>query len=68
MPKRVETTRSLVLIGPLERLSLGRFQNPLPLGQSALVVAPHLVSLVALTLLCFGICYACFMRQEIRSA
>jgi len=23
--------------------------------------------LVALTLICFGICYACFMRQEVRS-
>lgn len=62
-----KTTRSLILIGPMERLSLTRFQRPLPLLQSALVVAPHLVSLVALTLVCFGICYACFMRQEIRS-
>ena len=61
------TTRSLVLMGPLERLSLSRFQSPLPLGQSALLVAPHLVSLVAITLLCFGICYAAFMRQEVRS-
>ncbi|MFQ5829956.1 MAG: ABC transporter permease [Candidatus Methylomirabilia bacterium] len=62
-----KTTRSLVLMGPLERLSLSRFQNPLPLLQSALIVAPHLVSLVAITLVCFGICYASFMRQEIRS-
>jgi ABC-2 type transport system permease protein len=62
-----KTTRSLVLMGPMERLSLSRFQNPLPLGQSALIVAPHLVSLVAITLICFAICYGCFMRQEIRS-
>jgi ABC-2 type transport system permease protein len=62
-----KTTRSLILMGPMERLSLSRFQNPLPLGQSALIVAPHLVSLVAITLVCFAICYACFMRQEIRS-
>jgi ABC-2 type transport system permease protein len=61
------TTRSLILMGPMERLSLSRFQNPLPLGQSALIVMPHLVSLVALTIMCFAICYACFMRQEIRS-
>lgn len=61
------TTRSLILMGPMERLSLSRFQNPLPLGQSALIVMPHLVSLVAITILCFAICYACFMRQEIRS-
>jgi ABC-2 type transport system permease protein len=62
-----KTTRSLVLMGPFERLSLSRFQNPLPLGQSALIVAPHLVSLVAITLLCFAICYTVFLRQEIRS-
>src|SRR5581483_12001624 len=62
-----KTTRSLVLMGPLERLSLGRFQNPLPLGESALVVAPHLILLVATTLVCFGVCYAAFMRQEVRT-
>jgi ABC-2 type transport system permease protein len=61
------TTRSLVLMGPLERLSLSRFRNPLSLGQSALVAAPHLVSLIAITCVCFAICYAVFMRQEIRS-
>jgi ABC-2 type transport system permease protein len=62
-----KTTRSLVLMGPLERLSLTRFQSPLPLGESALVVAPHLILIAATTLLCFGVCYACFMRQEIRT-
>ena len=61
------TTRSLVLMGPFERLSLSRFQGPLPLGESVLLVAPHLVSLVAITLVCFGLCYAAFMRQEVRS-
>jgi ABC-2 type transport system permease protein len=61
------TTRSLILMGPMERLSLSRFQNPLPLLQSTLIVMPHLVSLVAITIVCFTICYACFMRQEIRS-
>jgi len=25
------------------------------------------VSLLAITVVCFGICYACFMRQEVRS-
>lgn len=62
-----KTTRSLILMGPLERLSLTRFQNPLPLLQSLFIVSPHLVSLVAVTFLCFGICYYVFMRQEIRS-
>jgi ABC-2 type transport system permease protein len=61
------TTRSLILMGPMERLSLSRFQSPLPLLQSTLIVMPHLVSLVAITIVCFAICYACFMRQEIRS-
>jgi ABC-2 type transport system permease protein len=62
-----KTTRSLILMGPLERLSLSRFQSPLPLLQSLFIVIPHLVSLVAITFLCFGICYLIFMRQEIRT-
>jgi ABC-2 type transport system permease protein len=62
-----KTTRSLILMGPLERLSLSRFQSPLPLLQSLFIVTPHLVSLVAITFLCFGICYLAFMRQEIRT-
>jgi ABC-2 type transport system permease protein len=62
-----KTTRSLVLLGPMEQLSLSRFQSPLPLLQSALIAAPHLVMLVAITLICFGLCYATFMRQEVRS-
>ncbi len=62
-----KTPRSFVLMGPLERLSLSRFQNPLPLLQSVVIVAPFLISLIAITVVCFGICYAVFMRQEIRS-
>ncbi|MCE5264842.1 MAG: ABC transporter permease [Deltaproteobacteria bacterium] len=62
-----KTPRSFVLMGPMERLSLSRFQNPLPLLQSIVIVAPFMVSLIAVTFLCFGICYAVFMRQEIRS-
>jgi len=41
--------------------------NPLPLGQSLLMVMPHLVTLVALTVVCFAISYIKFMREEIRS-
>jgi ABC-2 type transport system permease protein len=41
--------------------------NPLSLGQSLLVVWPHLVSLVTLTVVCFAISYIKFMREEIRS-
>ena len=62
-----KTTSSLILMGPLERLSAFRFQNPLPLLQSLVIVAPYMVTLVASTLLCFAICYAVFMRQEIRT-
>lgn len=62
-----KTTRSLILMGPLERLSLSRFQSPLPLLQSIFIVTPHLISLVAITVLCFGICYFVFMRQEVRT-
>lgn len=61
------TRGSLVLSGPMERFSLERFQNPLPLDQSILVVWPYLTSLAALTLVCFGVSYIVFMRQEIRS-
>jgi ABC-2 type transport system permease protein len=43
------------------------FPNPLPLGQSLLMVWPHLVSLIALTAACFAISYIKFMREEIRS-
>jgi ABC-2 type transport system permease protein len=60
-------TTKLVFVGPMEQLSMSRFQNPLPLLQSLLIVLPHLISLVAITVLCFGICYYIFMRQEIRS-
>jgi ABC-2 type transport system permease protein len=62
-----KTTKGLVLMGPLERLSLSRFQNPLSLLQSLIIVAPYLISIVAITFLCFGVCYLVFMRQEIRT-
>jgi len=62
-----KTTRSLILMGPLERLSLTRFQSPLPFLESLLIVLPHLISIVAITLVCFGVCYYVFMRQEIRT-
>ncbi len=62
-----KTTRGVVFVGPLERLSLSRFQNPLPLLQSLMIVAPFLISIVAITFLCFGVCYLVFMRQEIRT-
>lgn len=62
-----KTTRSLVLMGPMERLSISRFQNPLPLSESLYIVLPQFISLIAITLVCFSISYMVFMRQEIRS-
>ena len=62
-----KTTRSLVLMG-LERLSSTRFERPLALSQSIYVVIPHMISLIAITFICFGVSYAVFMKQEIKSA
>ena len=62
-----KTTRSLVLMGPLERLSSERFRRPLSLSQSIYIVIPHIISLIAITFICFGVSYAVFMKQEIRS-
>jgi len=62
-----KTTQSILLMGPMERLSISRFQNPLPLTQSIYIVLPHLISLIAITMVLFAITYAVFMRQEVRS-
>ncbi len=62
-----KTTRSMVLMGPLERLSSNRFQRPLPFIQSIYIVIPHIITIIAITFICFGLSYAVFMRQEIRS-
>lgn len=61
------TTRSFVQMGMMEQLSIARFSGPLPLSQSVLVVLPYIISLLAITVICFAISYAVFMRQEIRS-
>ena len=62
-----KTTRTAVLMGPMEEILSARFQNPLPLGQSIMVVFPHITALVAITLICFAISYVVFMVQEIRT-
>ncbi len=41
--------------------------NPLPVGQSLLIVWPQIVSLVALIAICFAIAYTIFMKREIRA-
>jgi ABC-2 type transport system permease protein len=66
-----KTTRTSDLINvqmkPMEKLLSSRFENPLTLGQSLLVVFPHTTALIAITLICFAISYAVFMKQEIRT-
>ncbi len=62
-----KSTRSIVSVGPLENISMSRFSGPLPLAQSILIVIPYIISLVAITIICFAVSYTVFMRQEIRS-
>jgi ABC-2 type transport system permease protein len=62
-----KSTRSIISMGPMESLSMARFAGPLPLSQSILIVVPYIISLVAITAICFAISYIVFMRQEIRS-
>ena len=62
-----KTTNSMILMGQMERISASRFQNPLALGQSIVIVYPHLLALLAVTLICFAISYFLFMIQEIRT-
>jgi ABC-2 type transport system permease protein len=62
-----KTSRSLVQMGMMEQLSISRFSGPLTLGQSVLVVLPYIITLMAVTIVCFAISYMVFMRQEIRS-
>jgi len=62
-----KSTRATLPAGPLEAISMTRFSGPLPLVQSLLVVMPHLISLLAITVVCFAVSYIVFMRQEIRS-
>lgn len=57
------TLRGIVLVSEVQ----GMIAGPLSLGQSLLLVWPHLVVLVGLTLVCFAISYVKFMREEIRA-
>ncbi len=61
-------TPSVRTLGPVMlREVIGMVPGPLPLMQSLLVVWPQLVGLISMTLICFGISYYRFMRQEIRA-
>jgi ABC-2 type transport system permease protein len=58
------TVRSL---GPLTMEQVaGAIPNPLPLGESVLIVWPQLTGLIAATVVCFALSYVSFMRKEIR--
>ncbi len=61
-------TPEIRTLGPvfLEQIE-GAIPGTLPLGQSLLLIWPHLTGLVAATLLCFAASYIIFMRQEIRA-
>ncbi len=59
-------TRSFGLVLPSE------FQGailgaPLPLGESVILIWPHLTAMIAVTILLFAVSYVLFQRQEIRA-
>jgi ABC-2 type transport system permease protein len=62
-----KSARAVMTLGPMESISMSRFSGPLPLSQSILIVAPYIISLIAITVVCFAVSYIIFMRQEIRS-
>ncbi|MBI2954461.1 MAG: ABC transporter permease [Chloroflexi bacterium] len=61
-------TPGIRTLGPvLVRDVIGMIPSPLSVTQSLLVVWPHMVGLVALTLICFAASYTKFLREEIRA-
>ncbi len=62
-----KTTKSFVLVGPMEGISMSRFNSPLDVPESLVVVSPFMITMLALTSVCFAVSYMVFMRQEIRS-
>lgn len=68
-----EATTAILLpnvrtLGPiLLTETIGMLPNPLPVTESLLLVWPQVVSLLALTAICFAIAYAKFLTEEIRA-
>ncbi|WP_088105538.1 ABC transporter permease [Halalkalibacter urbisdiaboli] len=61
-------TPSIRTLGPVTmEQAVGAIPSPLPLSQSLLLIWPQFTALVAATVICFGISYVVFMRQEIRA-
>ncbi|MDI3480517.1 MAG: type transport system permease protein [Tepidanaerobacteraceae bacterium] len=55
-------------LGPvLAEQASGAIMGYLPLGQSLLLIWPHLTGLVAATLIIFAVAYTLFLRQEVRA-
>ncbi|NPA35983.1 MAG: ABC transporter permease [Chlorobi bacterium] len=68
-----EATNTLLIpsvrsLGPLTMEQMqGAIPGPLPLGQSIILIWPHVTALIAASVLCFVLAYVPFMRREIRS-
>ncbi|MFA6848310.1 MAG: ABC transporter permease, partial [Lachnospiraceae bacterium] len=45
----------------------GAVVSYLSIGQSVLLIWPHLVAMFAIAVVLFAIAYVCFMKQEIRA-
>ncbi|SHJ81416.1 ABC transporter permease [Paramaledivibacter caminithermalis] len=56
-------TMGLIMTSQLE----GAIASSLPLGQSILLIWAHIVTMIAMIMVCFAISYILFMRQEIRA-
>jgi len=78
LPSTLYSEASIVLLDPsvtsVSTPTLGQYiqaQQQVPpllsLDQSLLLVWPHIVALLALTVLCFALAYIAFMRQEVRA-
>ena len=63
LPIMGSSSPTMMMIGMYSGLK----PSPLPLSQSLLLVWPQMVSLLALTAICFAIAYIKFMREEIRA-
>lgn len=61
-------TPTVRTLGPvLVEQVIGALKGTLPVGQSLLLITPHLIGLVAGTVLCFAAAYVLFMRREVRA-
>jgi len=61
------TVTTPATIDQLEQLGQQLQGQYLPFDQSALLIWPHVVALVAMTAVCFAAAYIWFMRQEVRA-